>query len=206
MSEGRLFRGDNSMAAEIWLFRDKLHPTSNIEEGVSIRAVKRTFASRTGMSFEAAPEPREIFEIATGARTGPKEAAIAAFHALAENAGDALASAVTLIDGLVVIGGGLAGAASVFLPRLVAEMNGHFETAAGPVNRLAQRVFNLEDPAELATFCRGDVREVKVPDSDRTIAYDPMPRIGVGVSRLGTSRATSMGACAFALSALDTRS
>jgi glucokinase len=128
---------------------------------------------------------------------------VSAFHALAESAGDALASAATLIDGLVVIGGGLSGAAPVFLPRLVAEMNDRFETGAGPIPRLAQRVFNLEDPAELAAFCRGDVHEVTVPGSGRKIAYDPLQRIGVGLSRLGTSRATSIGAYAFALSALD---
>ncbi len=203
VTQGRLFRGDNSLAAEIWLFRDKLHPAGNIEEGVGIRALRRTYAERTGLAFDATPEPRELFEIATGARPGPREAAVSAFHALAESAGDALASAATLIDGLVVIGGGLSGAAPVFLPRLVAEMNDRFETGAGPIPRLAQRVFNLEDPAELAAFCRGDVHEVTVPGSGRKIAYDPLQRIGVGLSRLGTSRATSIGAYAFALSALD---
>jgi hypothetical protein len=33
--------------------------------------------------------------------------------------------------------------------------------------------------------------------------YDPAPRIGVGLSRLGTSGATMLGAYAFALARLD---
>jgi len=206
VSEGRLLRGDNSLAGEIWLFRDKLHPAGNIEEGVGIRALRQSYAERTGLAFDATPEPRELFEIATGERPGPREAAVGAFHAMAESAGDALASAATLIDGLVVIGGGLSGAAPVFLARLVAEMNGRFETGSGPIARLAQRAFNLEDPTELETFCRGDAREVTVPGSGRKIIYDPLQRIGVGLSRLGTSRATSVGAYTFALSALDRKS
>jgi glucokinase len=44
-----------------------------------------------------------------------------------------------------------------------------------------------------------------VPGSGRQVAYDPLQRIGVGLSRLGTSRAVAIGACALALSALDGR-
>ena len=50
---------------------------------------------------------------------------------MGEAAGDALATAITLIDGLVVIGGGLTGAAELFLPALVAEMNAPFDSPWG---------------------------------------------------------------------------
>jgi glucokinase len=53
-------------------------------------------------------------------------------------------------------------------------------------------------------FIRGQAREIAVPDSDRKVIYDPLKRIGVGLSRLGTSRAVSIGAYAFALHMLDT--
>ena len=56
-----------------------------------------------------------------------------------------------------------------------------------------------------AAFVWGDARVVRVPGSGRKVAYDPLQRIGVGLSRLGTSRATALGAYAFALSALDRR-
>ena len=51
---------------------------------------------------------------------------------------------------------------------------------------------------------RGEAVEVTVPGSTRKVAYDPLQRIGVGLSRLGTSQAVAIGAYAFALTALDT--
>lgn len=203
--EGRLWLGDNSAGGEIWLLRNKIDPRSNVEESVSIRAIRRVYAECSGLPFEAAPEPREVFSIAKGEHPGDRSAALEAFRRMGEAAGDALANALTLIDGLVVIGGGLAGAAELFLPALVAEMNAPFDSPWGGNPRLAARVYNLEDPAERAAFLKGDARELTVPGSGRTVAYDPAQRIGVGLSRLGTSRATSLGAYAFALAALDTR-
>ena len=47
-----------------------------------------------------------------GERAGDRAAAIESFRRLGETAGDAMANALTLIDGLAVIGGGLSGAAS----------------------------------------------------------------------------------------------
>jgi glucokinase len=41
-----------------------------------------------------------------------------------------------------------------------------------------------------------------VPDSDRLIEYDPLQRLGVGMSRLGTSEAVALGAYGYALSKL----
>jgi glucokinase len=203
VQDGRLWIGDNSAGGEIWLFRNKLDPKSNIEEAVSIRAVRRAYARQAGLPFEASPEPKEIFAIGTGQKPGHRKAAIEAFRRMGEAAGDALASAVTLIDGLVVIGGGLTGAADLFLPALVAEMNAPFEIPSGKIPRLEARAFNLEDPAARAQFVRGEAREVVVPGSGRKVAYDPLQRIGVGLSRLGTSSAVALGAYAFALTELD---
>lgn len=205
VSAGRLWQGDNSAGGEIWLLRNKLDPESNIEEAVSIRAVRRVYAEGAGIPLEQSPEPKRIFEIGKGRAPGRREAAIAAFCRLGEAAGDALANAITLVDGLVVIGGGLAGAAELFLPALVAEMNAPFRTPAGPLMRLEMKAFNLENPAEREPFVTGERREVTVPRSKRTITYDPLERIGVGLSRLGTSKAVALGAYAFALSALDAR-
>jgi glucokinase len=205
VSDGRLWIGDNSAGGEIWLLRNKLLPRSNIEEAVSIRAVRRVYAERAGIAVDAAPEPKDIFAIGKGQAPGHREAAIEAFRRMGEAAGDALASAVTLVDGLVVIGGGLAGAADLFLPALVAEMNAPYETPGGPVPRLEVKAFNLEDPAERAAFVAGAAREVTVPGSSRRISYDPLQRVGVGLSRLGTSQAVAVGAYAFALAELDRR-
>jgi glucokinase len=67
------------------------------------------------------------------------------------------------------------------------------------------KAFNLEDPAQLTAFVRGAASEVVVPGSGRKVTYDPLERIGVGLSRLGTSRAVALGAYAFALAELDRR-
>jgi glucokinase len=203
--DGRLWMGDNSAGGEIWLFRNKLDPKSNIEEAVSIRAIRREYARGAGIAPQTAPEPKEIFAIGRGESPGHRAAAIEAFRRMGEAAGDALASAITLVDGLVVIGGGLTGAAELFLPALVQEMNAPFETPTGPIPRLEMRTFNLEDGAQLAAFLQGAASEVVVPGSGRRVPYDPLERIGVGLSRLGTSQAVALGAYAFALAELDRR-
>ncbi len=203
---GELLTGDNSMAAEICMLRNKRDPHWNAEEGASIRAVRRAYAEGAGIPFADAPNPREIEEIALGKRPGNAAAATEAYRRLGEVVGDSLAQALTLVDGLAVIGGGLSAAGPLYLPALLAELNGTYATPAGGTRRrLVQQAFNLEDPAQLATFLLGATHEITVPGTDRRIAYDPLARIGVGVSRLGTSEAIALGAHAFALQQLDRR-
>jgi glucokinase len=204
--DGELFTGDNSVAGEVWLLRHKLERDINAEEGASIRAVRRVYAQQTGLEFEEAPEPKVIYEIAEGRSEGNRGAAQEAFRRMGEVAGDAISEAITLLDGLVVIGGGIAGAQSQFLPAIVNEMNSTYPAPNGErFRRLIPRVFNLEDPAQLSEFLKGETKELKVPGSSRTVRFDGLQRTGVGISRLGTSEATSIGAYAFALDALDRR-
>jgi glucokinase len=204
--DGELFVGDNSMAGEVWLLRNKLDPQMNAEEGASIRAVRRAYAERAGIPFDGAPEPKAICDIGLGKAPGSKEAAAEAFRRLGEVVGDAMGNALTLVDGLGVIGGGVAGAWPLFLPALVEELNSPYTGPKGNrYRRLASKAFNLEDPAERKTFLAGETREILVPGSGRKVRYDPLQRIGVGMSRLGTSEAVAIGACAFALRKLDRR-
>ncbi|NVO19563.1 MAG: ROK family protein [Bacteroidetes bacterium] len=202
--DGKLFIGDNSAGAEIWAMRSKLHPLAYAEEGVAIRAVRRVYADFCGISFEEAPEPRDICRIAKGEIVGNAEAAKEAWRQLAENAGDALANAVTLLDALVVVGGGLSGAHELILPHLVAEMNNPLSNIKGePLCRTELTAFNLEDVTQKALFLKGLMKTIPIPGTSLNISYDPLQRTGIGVSRLGTSRAVSIGAYAFALSKLD---
>jgi glucokinase len=200
---GELFLGDNSAGGEAWLLRNKLDPNVNAEEGSSIRAIRRVYAAACGISVEDAPEPKVISAIAVGTAAGNREAALEAFRCMGEVAGDVLAQALTLIDGLAVIGGGIAGSHPLFLGHLVGAMNATYDGYDPPLRRLAPRAFNIEDPADRESFLRGEARTVQVPGSGRTICYDPMRRTAVGVSRLGTSEAVAIGAYAFALHALD---
>ena len=163
----------------------------------------RTYAEQSGFSFDGVPEPKDLFEIANGEKAGNQTAALEAFRHLGESAGDALGSALTLIDGLAVIGGGVSGAWPLFLPAVVEELNGTYTGPAGnKFRRLASVAYNLEDPAQLEIFLKGEKRIIKVPGSERTLAYDPLQRVGVGMSRLGTSEAVAIGAYAFALQKL----
>jgi len=204
--DGQLFGGDNSMAGEVWLLRNKVQPQTNAEEGSSIRAVRRVFAEKAGIPFEESPEPKVIFEIGKGKRAGNKAAALEAFRRMGEVVGDAMAQALTLVDGLAVIGGGVSGAWPLFLPALVDELNSNYTAPNGqPFRRLVQVAFNLEDAVQRKQFLKGQTREIVVPGSKRKLKYDPLARIGVGMSRLGTSEAVGVGAYAFALNALDQR-
>ena len=200
---GEIFIGDNSASGEVWLLRNKIHPSMNAEEGACIRAVRRVYANQSGTPFDQVPEPKELFEIANGNMVGNQAAAREAFRCLGESAGDAVANAITLIDGLTVIGGGISNAWPLFLPALVDELNSTFTNPAGnKFRRLLPAAFNLEDTVQLETFLKGETRTIKVPGSDRSLAYDSLLRVGVGMSRLGTSQAIAIGAYAFALQKL----
>jgi glucokinase len=115
-----------------------------------------------------------------------------------------MGQALTIVDGLAVVGGGLAGAWPLFSQALMAELNSTYASGnEKSVRRLIPEAFNLEDAAELREFLQPTVREVAVPSSSRTASYNASPRIGVGLSRLGTSEAVAIGAYAFALRKLD---
>jgi len=104
-----------------------------------------------------------------------------------------------------VIGGGMSEAIPLFMPALVAELNGLLRTVDGKtVARLELTAFDLDDPRGRKEFLRQGGREVAVPGSTRKALYQPDKRTGVGRSRLGTSAAISLGAYAFALSRLET--
>lgn len=204
--DGELFVGDNSMAGEIWLLRNKIHPLMNAEEGASIRAIRRTYAQLIGIPIREAPDPVVIAQIACGSETQERNAAVEAYRQLGEVAGDAMGNALTIIDGLTVIGGGISKAYQLFLPTLVDQLNSSYIVPGGNVfRRLTPVAYNLEDPIQMEMFLKGDFYEIAVPGTIQKIRYDRLPRIGVGISRLGTSEAISIGAYVFALNKLENK-
>jgi len=204
VSHSELFTGDNSAQAEINRLRNKVHPFYSVEESVSIRGIKKAYSREARIDEVICPTPQSIYEIAMGQVEGNKEAAVKAYDKFAVAAGDALANVATLIDGLIVLGGGLSGAWPLFLQKMVKEMNKKFDLPSGDhLDRLEVRVFNLENDRNLQRFLHGNTRSVAIPFTDKKITYDPLKRIGVGITKLGTSRATAIGAYAFALNELD---
>lgn len=199
---GQLNRGDNS-CVETFCLRHKKMPGIICEDGAAIRAVKRVYGELSGCPDHGL-EPKDICEIADGTRPGDAEAAKKAFAEFGEIAGDAMATAVTLTDGLIVIGGGITAARKWIMPSLLQELRSKMHQLNGnELDRVQMQVYDLDDPTEFDAFAKGDMRPLKVYGSDRYVAYDPQKRTGVMISKLGASKAISVGAYAYALSRLD---
>lgn len=199
---GELNRGDNS-CVETFCLPHKKYDGVIVEDGVSVRAVKRVYGELSGDKNHEF-EPKDIYDIAEGKIQGDVEAAKKAFAEMGEVAGDAMATAVTLTDGLIVIGGGITAARKYLMPSLLAELRSKMKTLGGEeLNRVQMKVYDLDDEAQFEEFARGEQRELKVYGSDKTVSYDPQKRIGVAISKMGASKAISVGAYTFALDQLD---
>ena len=197
----RLNRGDNS-CVETFCLPNPLLDGIILEDSVSIRAVKRVYAERAGKE-DPSLTPKDIYDIAEGLREGDAQAARDAFAAMGRAAGWAISLAAQLIDGLVVIGGGISHSHKYILPALLQEMRGSVRTLSGDtIRRVQMEVYNLDDEAEFAAFAKGDAREIEIYGTGKTVTYDPQKRIGVAIDKIGTSKAISVGAYDFALSQL----
>jgi predicted NBD/HSP70 family sugar kinase len=195
--DGKLNLGDNS-CVETFCLKHRDYPQYIVEDGVAIRAVKRVYKELS--QDDRALEPKDIFDIAEGNIEGNLEAAREAFATLGRVAGDAMATAATLMDGVIVIGGGLAGAHKYFMPALLQEMRDEIETMSGDkLNRVQMKVYNLDNDAEFERFANGNSTKIKVYGSNREVIYDPEKRIGVTISDIGASNAVSLGAYLYAI-------
>jgi len=196
---GELLTGDNGCGGDVWLMRNAKYPSLITEESVSIRAVKRVY-------HELAPEderdltPKDICEIADGIAEGNAEAARESFAELGRVAADAMVHALDIVDGIVVIGGGLSGASKYIVPAMVAEMNssvGTFGGASFPCMQM--KALDLTSPEGMAEFLQDRSKLVAVPNTDKFVRYCDEKKIGIAVSSVGTSTAVSLGAYAYAL-------
>ncbi len=203
--DGRLLTGDNGGGGDVWCFRNKKFPSLIAEESVSIRAVKRVYKELTQYENTTGKilEPVDIFHIAEGKMEGDRDAAIRSFQELGEVAGDVIAQASIIVDGIVVIGGGIAGASKYILPSLVKEMNSRlntFENRSFP--RMSMKAYNLESEMELNEFLKDKNKEINIPLFEGKAIYNHQSEIGVMISGLGVSKAVALGAYAFALANL----
>ncbi|MDE6628210.1 MAG: ROK family protein, partial [Muribaculaceae bacterium] len=200
--DGKLNLGNNSCIETFCLPSPSDHGVM-VEDSVAIRAVIREYNRLSGTN-EPGLTPKDVCDIAEGTREGDREAAIESFRLFGRAAGDAMATAVTLTDSLIVIGGGLTGARKYIMPSLLEALRGTISTINGEqLQRVQMKVFDLDDELEFREFARGDARQLKVYGSDKYVTYDPMKRTGVCISRLGASKAISIGAYTYALSRLD---
>jgi glucokinase len=201
--DGELFIGDNSTAAEVWLFSNRYNSEVNAEDLVSTRSVQRIYASEAGIAYPNQLMPKDIYDIAIEKKEGNKNAALLAYRETGRALGDTIANLMTFVDGIVVIGGGITGAKDLYMPAVMEELSSVYRpsnTASLP--RLVQKVFNLDDEKDLEAFCKDYSKEIPVPGTKKTVSYDPLPRLAVATSRIGASEAISLGAYAFALNSL----
>ena len=194
---GELNLGDNS-CVETFCLKHRDYPEYIVEDGIAIRAIKRVYRQLSGDEREL--EPKDIFDIAEGNADGDINAAREAFATQGRVAGDAMATAVTLMDGLIVIGGGLSAASKYFMPALISEMRSRIRTMSGDeLNRVQMNVYNLDDEADFKKFASGSSTKIKVYGTDKEVTYDPEKRIGITISDIGASNAVSLGAYLYAI-------
>ena len=197
---GRLLEGDNSAGAEVWCMRNILYPQTSAEDSISIRGVRRVYAREAGLKFDEAPQPFDIYEIAMGNKEGNKEAALKAWDEFATILADIIANIATVVDGIVVLGGGLSGASKIFMHRVVEHLNKAYPGLDGnEIPRMEISAYNLDDEEGRKAFATTTGKMVKVPFSDQEVWYDPSKKIGVTATKLGTSSAVCIGAYAYAM-------
>ncbi len=199
-----LIIGDNSNGGEIWIMSNRYNPTMNVEESISIRAIQRVYSEISNSNCDTTLTPFDIYQIGIVKKEGNKEAARESFKQMGMALGDLIANLIAVFDGIVVIGGGLSGAQELFLPYTLNELRSQYENySENSYPRTMQKVFELDNESELNEFIIGKTEKIIVPETNKIIQYDSLKRTGIAISKLGTNRATSLGAYAFALNQLD---
>jgi len=195
----QLLTGDNDCGGDVWVFRNKLFPHMIAEESVSRRAITRVYNEQTEIKDETLT-PKDIFRIAEGEIAGDRQAAVRSFKQLGEVAGDVIAHLLTFGDGIVVIGGGIIGAAKYIMPTLIDELKSSLSTFSGAtLSRLQMEVVDAQDEDSLKQAVLEEGREMEIPNTNKKISYNPHKKTFIMTTSLGTSTAISLGAYAYAL-------
>jgi len=201
--DNNLLIGDNDCGGDIWIFRNKRYPAMIAEESVSIRAITRVYKELSNTDDNTLT-PQDIFLIAEGKKEGDKQAAIDSFTQFGEVAGDAISHLLTFTDGIVVLGGGIMGASKYIMPAMMNEMKSSLKTFSGNVlPRLQMDVFYVDDEKQFEHFLMDKSIEIPIPESDKTVHYNMYKKTVIMKSKLGTSKAVSLGAYSYALHKLD---
>lgn len=202
--KNQLITGSNSAGGEINRMSNKLYPGYSVEESVSIRGIKRVYSREANIDENKCPEPFDIYKIAKGEAKGHIDAAQKSFEEMAIVSADAIANTISLFDAPVVIGGGLSGAHDILLPKIVEELNKSFKTFDGKgVQRMEVFAYNWNNPDCKKDFLSNQSHQIVVPGTENVIPYDPIKKVCIAQTQLGTGNAVALGAYAFALIKLD---
>lgn len=203
-SHNNMYIGDNC-CSEIYCTPNKLQPELIAEEGVSLRAILYYYNMYSNdPKAQSYTDSFDIYQIAEGKLDGDQVAARKAFETFGEVAGHTIAHCVTILDGIIVLGGGLSKSHKYYMPALLRELRAEMRTRKGdPLPRVPSYVYNLEDEQDFAEFVKGQQQEIKIYGTNETIVCDTQKRLGIVTSHIGTSEATTIGAYCFALHKLD---
>lgn len=203
-SYNNMYIGDNC-CSEIYCTPNVLEPELIVEEGVSQRGVLYNYYLYSkDPDAKSITNSQDLYRIARGKIAGDQEAAIKAFETFGKVAGYTIAHCVTILDGIIVLGGGLSKSHKFFMPALLKELRAEMRTRQGDrLQRVPSYIYNLEDEQEFAAFAKGQQRQIPIYGTDETITCDTQKRLGIAVSHIGTSEATTIGAYCYALHKLD---
>lgn len=198
-----LLTGDNGCGGDVWIMKNKKYPEYIVEESVSIRAVKRVYQELSGQDSTGLT-PKDIYDIAEGNISGDREAAIRSFEEMGEMIGDVMTYALTIVDGILVIGGGLTGASKYILNGIMKELQGNVRMFGGAsFSKTQMDIYNLMDEEDRSRFLQNEDVRIKVPGSNELVHYNKSKKTGIVISHIGTSEAVMYGAYAYALQQLD---
>jgi glucokinase len=194
----QICNGDNSAGGEVWLMRNVLEPNIIAEESVSSRGIQESYKDLSGLNDSLSP--KQIYEIAIGKKDGCQSSAIKSYDRLARVTAEALVNLIGIIDGAIVIGGGIMGASKLLLPQILKYLSSTIENRKGEkISRIISKAYSFEEKDSIQKFYALKPEELKVPFSFREIEIFENKRIPVGISRLGTNEAIMLGAYAIAL-------
>ena len=197
-----LLKGDNHCGGNVWLSANKFDNNLIAEEDVSIRGVIRNYQQLAKSNEDITP--KDVFDIAEGDKKGAKLAAIESFKRLGQAAGFTIAESLNIVDGIVVVGGGVSKAHKYILPAMIEEMNSlRTSIAKRHFPRLQMKAYNLMNEKEKELFLNDESKEVLIPDTDKYAKYILSKKTGVIVSEMGASKAVFLGSYNYALSQLD---
>lgn len=197
-----LLTGDNYCGGSVWLSANKFDNNLIAEADVSIRAIIKNYKQLAETDEELTP--KDIFDIAEGDKEGDESAAIQSFKRLGQAAGFTIAESLNIVDGIIVIGGGLSKAYKYILPSMIEEMNSS-RTSIDKIHfpRLQMKAYNLMDEKERKLFLKDESKEVMIPQTDKYVKYSLSKKTGIIVSEMGASKAVFLGAYNYALTQLD---
>ena len=200
VSNGQVLLGDNSNALEVWLSRNRIYPGSNAEETIGVASIARKYRELSGDDRELSP--KDIYDIAKGAEEGDSASAKTVFTEFGRVLGDSLATLVNLLDGLIVLGGGVANSHDLFLPATINEMDaGYVNSGNSEQPRMVAKCYNAMSEDDLATFLDENSKSFSYEGVESE--YNKHPSTLIGVSEMGTSKAVALGAYALAIKNLE---